>query len=634
VSSDIVHGDTANLKSSQARALQRLGARTVPPDRVISAVLARDLLDLSQVLNRQLGLFIDRRGRVQRVILGDAHSLALPEFTRVRGQGGRLRGIRLVLTHLVPDPPTREELADLAKLRLDLIAAIHRGPAGVQIDLASLAPPPPGSRDVFVARSFPRVPLGVLSRDEDDDDNPLPAPDMPADFTDFIRNLETSLVAVAQVARAESTGTRAMALMVHQGGADLPAREQELRELCRTAGLYLTDLATQRRPTPDPRTFFGQGKLRDILVRALEQDAELLICDPDLTPSQAREIAEQTDLKVIDRTTLILDIFAQHARSSDGKLQVELAQLRYMLPRMIGHGTAMSRLAGGIGGRGPGETKLEIDRRRAKERIHDLERRLDVLKQRRDQRRALRRRTGVPVVAIVGYTNAGKSSLLNTVTDSEVIAEDKLFATLDPTVRRIRFPKDYEVVLLDTVGFIRDLPPALVQAFSATLEEVAEADLLLVVVDASDPDQDQQRQTVETILGSIGAGKVPRLWVYNKADRLDPTELEQRRTDADKSTFFLSALDRRSTAALMHAIDEQLWERGIIERRADPSLTAESDSDETDDLDANDEHDASDEYDSLDASKDLDASNDRDDTDEHEPDDAANDKPDEDAESR
>jgi GTP-binding protein HflX len=233
---------------------------------------------------------------------------------------------------------------------------------------------------------------------------------------------------------------------------------------------------------------------------------------------------------------------------------------------MIGHGTAMSRLAGGIGGRGPGETKLEMDRRRAKERIHDLERRLQALKGRRDQRRALRRRTGVPVVAIVGYTNAGKSSLLNTVTDSAVIAEDKLFATLDPSVRRIRFPKDYEVVLLDTVGFIRELPPALVQAFSATLEEVAEADLLLCVVDASDPDQDQQRATVEAILGDIGAGSVPRLWVYNKIDRLEPGELAQRRQDADKHTYFITARERRSTAELMHAIDEQLWERGIIER--------------------------------------------------------------------
>jgi GTP-binding protein HflX len=576
VSSDIVHGDTANLKSSQARALQRFGARQVPPDRVVSAVLARDLLELSQQINRQLGLFIDRRGRVQRVILGDAHSLALPEFTRVRGQGGRLRGIRLVLTHLVPDPLTREELADLAKLRLDLVAAIHRGPAGVQIDLASLAPPPPASNDVFVVRSFPRVPLGVLSRDDDDPNSgmPLPAPDMPSDFLGFIRELEARLVAATQGARAESQGTRAMALMLHQG-AEHEAREQELRELCRTAGLHLVDLAVQRRPAPDPRTFFGQGKLRDVLVRALEQDVELLICDPDLTPSQAREIGEHTELKVIDRTTLILDIFAQHARSADGKLQVELAQLRYMLPRMIGHGTAMSRLAGGIGGRGPGETKLEIDRRRAKERIHDLEKRLGVLKQRRDQRRALRRRTGVPVVAIVGYTNAGKSSLLNTVTESAVIAENKLFATLDPTVRRIRFPKDYEVVLLDTVGFIRDLPPALVQAFSATLEEVAEADLLLVVVDASDPDQDQQRRTVEAILGDIGAGAVPRLWVYNTADRLDPEDLERRRADAGRDTYFLSALDRRSTSALMTAIDENLWERGVLERGV-PEYPAEA----------------------------------------------------------
>ena len=602
MSSEIVHGDTANLKSSQARQLQRFGARQVPPQLVISAVLARDLIDLSQVLNRQLGLFIDRRGRVQRVILGDAHSLALPEFTRVRGQGGRLRGIRLVVTHLVPDPLNREELADLAKLRLDLVAAIHRGPAGVQIDLASLAPAAPTSNDVFVVRTFPRVPLGVLSRD-DDDDHPLPAPDMPADFLDYIGDLEAGLVAATRDARAESQGTRAMALMIHQGaGQQLAAREQELRELCRTAGLHLVDLATQRRPGPDPRTFFGQGKLRDVLVRALEQDVELLICDPDLTPSQAREIGEHTDLKVIDRTTLILDIFAQHAISADGKLQVELAQLRYLLPRMIGHGTAMSRLAGGIGGRGPGETKLEIDRRRAKERIHDLERRLDMLKQRRDQRRALRRRTGVPVVAIVGYTNAGKSSLLNTVTESAVIAEDKLFATLDPTVRRIRFPKDYEVVMLDTVGFIRDLPPALIQAFSATLEEVAEADLLLVVVDASDPDQDQQRATVETILGDIGAGAVPRLWVYNKADRLAPEDLERRRADADRSTYFLSALDRRSTAALMQGIDVHLWERGVLDRPPRPEAQSEApdEHDGAGEDGAGDENDGADEHDGAD----------------------------------
>lgn len=572
MAADRLHGDTANLKSSQSRALQRLGERRVPADRVVSAVLARDLLELSQQLGRRLGLFIDRRGQVQAVILGDAHSLSLPEFARVRGALGRLRGVRLILTHLVPDPLSREELADLTKLRLDLIAAVHRGPAGIQLDLAALTPAPSGTQDVFTVRTWPRVPVSSLSRDLDDDDlaaAQIP-PDLPVDFTRFIRDLEARLVDATAGARAEARGTKAMVLMVHGGGPEVPARAQELRELCRTAGIHLVDLVQQRRPHPDPRTFFGQGKLREVIVRALEQDCELLICDPDLSPSQAHAIAEETELKVIDRTMLILDIFAQHARSSDGKLQVELAQLRYMLPRMVGKGTAMSRLAGGIGGRGPGETKLEIDRRRAKERITMLDRRLDQLRQRRDQRRALRRSTGVPVVAIVGYTNAGKSSLLNTVTQSEVLAENKLFATLDPTVRRIRFPEDREVVLLDTVGFIRDLPPALLQAFSATLEEVADADLLLLVLDASDPDRDQHRATVEAILGDIGAGKVARLLVHNKCDLLPPEELAVRQAEAGRDTFFLSALDRRSTFPLMQAIERHLWERGMLERRPGP----------------------------------------------------------------
>ena len=279
----------------------------------------------------------------------------------------------------------------------------------------------------------------------------------------------------------------------------------------------------------------------------------------------ARVISEQTDLMVIDRTMLILDIFAQHARSSDGKLQVELAQLRYRLPRMIGKGTMMSRLAGGIGGRGPGETKLEIDRRRAQKRITDLERRLKTMRRQRDQRRARRRRSEVPVIAIVGYTNAGKSTLLNTVTESEVRAENKLFATLDPTVRRVRFPQEREVVMLDTVGFIRDLPPALMQAFSATLEEVADADLLLHVVDATDPDNAQQIAAVEGILDELGAGEVERFMVFNKIDRLAP-ERRIAAEDLPPRHFQVSALDRRSTRALMQALEDHLWSRGKVER--------------------------------------------------------------------
>jgi GTP-binding protein HflX len=566
---DVVHGDTSSLKPSQAKALVRLAERRVPADRLISPALARDLLELSHELNRRIGLFIDRRGRIARVILGDAHSLQLPEFDRVRGADGRLRGIRLVGTHLIAEGLDREELADLAKLRLDLLATVHDSPGGMQVDLATLSPGRPGRGGGFELRTFARAPLALFSPDAGGRNQvDHPRPDLPTDLTAFLRELEAQLVSATEAAKAEGQGVRAMVLQVHtdamnrQGGVE--ARQAELRELCRTAGVQLVDLITQRRKFPDPRTFLGSGKLREILVQALEQDVELLICDPELSASQAREISEQTDLRVIDRTMLILDIFAQHASSSDGKLQVELAQLRYRLPRMIGKGTMMSRLAGGIGGRGPGETKLEIDRRRAQARITELERRLEQMSRQRDQRRAARRKSEVPVVAIVGYTNAGKSTLLNTVTNSDVRAENKLFATLDPTVRRVRFPRDREVVLLDTVGFIRDLPPALRQAFSATLEEIADADLLLHVVDATDPDHAQQIATVETILGDLGAGDVDRFMVFNKCDQL-PADQRLEPEALPSNHFQISALDRRSTRRLMDAIENHLWARGKVE---------------------------------------------------------------------
>ncbi|HET6584988.1 MAG TPA: GTPase HflX [Nannocystaceae bacterium] len=567
MTNDAIFGDTANLKVSHVKSLGRLGQRHVPADRVVSSALARDVVDLAHELNRRIGLFVDRRGRVVRVILGDTHSLQLPEFDRVRGADGRLRGVRLVVAHLVPEALDREELADLMKLRLDAVAAIHRGPAGLQVDMASLAPAAGDGTEAFTTRTWPRTALALLSRD---DETIAEETELPVAFDVFLRELEGELVAATTRARALLPGTRAMALLVHDGGPHVAARKAELRELCRTDGLALVELVEQRRPLPDPRTFFGQGKLRQVLVRALEQDVEVLICDPELTASQARTISEETDLKVIDRTMLILDIFARHAKSSDGKLQVELAQLRYNLPKMVGKGTMMSRLMGGIGGRGPGETKLEIDRRRAKERISDLEHRLQTLRKRRAQQRAERRRTRVPVAAIVGYTNAGKSTLLNTVTNSSVDAENKLFATLDPTVRRLRFPQDREIVLLDTVGFIRALPPALRQAFSATLEEVAEADLLLHVIDAGDPDREEQIATVERILHGLGAARVPRLRVFNKVDLLPPRELEalrERESAIDgPPVFFVSAMDRRSTRPLMIAIEEQLWSRGRIER--------------------------------------------------------------------
>jgi GTP-binding protein HflX len=271
---------------------------------------------------------------------------------------------------------------------------------------------------------------------------------------------------------------------------------------------------------PDPRTILGRGKLEELNLRAMQYGAELVVFDQNLTPSQLNSIAEATELKILDRTQLILDIFAQRAKSRDGKLQVELAQLRYRLPRLRGKGDAMSRLAGGIGGRGPGETKLEEDRRRLRERIHRLERELETTAVARSMRRKRRGRKELAVVSIVGYTNAGKSTLLSALTGTPAYADDLLFATLDPASRRLRFPREREVIVTDTVGFIRDLPPDLVAAFRATLEEMEEADLLLHVVDVSAPRFEDRMQAVDEILADLELDGVPKLVVFNKIDRL------------------------------------------------------------------------------------------------------------------
>jgi len=290
--------------------------------------------------------------------------------------------------------------------------------------------------------------------------------------------------------------------------------------------------------------------------------ADLIIFDADLSPSQAIHIADATALKILDRTQLILDIFAQRAQSADGKLQVELAQLKYLYPRLVGRDDSLSRLAGGIGGRGPGETKLEIDRRRVRDRITALERRTATLSAHRAVRRKKRNENGLPVLSIVGYTNAGKSTLLNGLTGSEVLAEDVLFATLDPTSRRLRFPRDREVIVTDTVGFIRDLPEDLVNAFRATLEELHDADLLLHVVDAADPRLEGQIAAVEGILGDLGLLEKPRVLVFNKVDRLPPGQGEALAHQRDGVA--VSATARQGFENLLHRCDRILWADGKV----------------------------------------------------------------------
>src|SRR5947208_9848801 len=376
-----------------------------------------------------------------------------------------------------------------------------------------------------------------------------------------IAALEQEMARVAPV-RAVGVAGRAILVGVHTG--DRTAAEaslQELQELARTADVQVLDVVLQGRREIDPRTLIGEGKLQDILVRSMAVGADLLVFDRNLSPSQARHISEATSLRILDRTQLILDIFAQRAQSADGKLQVELAQLKYLLPRLVGRDDSLSRLAGGIGGRGPGETKLEIDRRRVRERISALESRIDRLSGDRATRRRQRNRTGVPVISIVGYTNAGKSTLLNALTDSTVLAENKLFATLDPTSRRLRFPRDREVIITDTVGFIRDLPKDLVAAFRATLEELADADLLLHVVDASDPAHEVHIRSVERILEELELIHKPRLLVFNKIDRLNEAAAALALRDDGVA---VSSTRRRGFGQLLERCEDMLWKRGKV----------------------------------------------------------------------
>ena len=557
---DEVTGNLAGLKASEIKALERLYRRRVAPSEVVSAELAGQLAARSAELHRQLGVLLDRRGAIQHVIVGDASKIVLPDVGRMRGGQGRFRGLRLVHTHIRGEPLTRDDLTDLALLRLDAVAAIT-------VDAAGRA----GKLYIghLLADAPPDRPWRELA--------PESAASPQTDFAALIAGLEAEFGRARRVGATEAAG-KDRALLVHVGigrARDSDARVAELRELCRTAGVKVLDVLVQRRPEADPKFLVGRGKLDEILLRAMQLGAEVVIFDPDLTPGQARSISDATELKVLDRTMLILDIFAQHASSRDGKLQVELAQLRYALPRLVEKNTMMSRLTAGpggqagLGGRGPGETKLEINRRRARERIQLLDKRLEDLAGDRRLRRQRRTSRDVPILAICGYTNAGKSTLLNSLTGGDdpsgvrrgnALAADKLFATLDPISRRLRFPHEREVVITDTVGFIRDLPDELTRAFRATLEEMADADLLVHVVDAADPDRDQHIRAVDGILGDLGLGDKPRILVWNKADRIDAAEADHLAAGGDG--FVVSAIDRATFGPLLLAIERALWRQG------------------------------------------------------------------------
>ncbi len=478
--------------------LESLAARRNPPEELFGSACAALLLEIAQSTGREVGILVDRKGVVRDVVVGSPEGMVLPPPNLP--EGGLMPGLRLLHAHPGVRELSKEDLTLLYSHRLDAVAlCIRQHPdAPVQVSWAHLDAAP---RPEPVVHPF--VPLGRLK----------------LDFPAWIA--EHAGAMARPRAREVRHAERALLVVVADDRTRLERRSVELRELARTAGVEVVDLITQLRPRPDPRTLVGRGKLEEILQVLGRHELDLLILDPALTPTQARRLSELTPARIVDRTMLILDIFAQRAQTREGKMQVELAQLKYTLPRLVGKNSFMSRLmGGGTGGRGPGETKLEIDRRRVRERIDRLEKQIDEMAAQRAVQRKKRQERDIPVVSIVGYTNAGKSTLLHAVTGADVLMEDKLFATLDPRTRRVRYPDEAEIIFTDTVGFIEDLPPDLVRAFRATLEELEQADLLLHLVDASDPDHDFKRREVERILMEMHLDHIPRFTVYNKCDRL------------------------------------------------------------------------------------------------------------------
>ncbi len=500
-----LYGNTGGLKANQIRRLENLYRRRIPPEFIITLEIVRDLSSISHEINRQIGLLINRLGKIAYVVVGDHKQIFIPDISDYRAAPGRLRGLRCMHTHLNDENLTKEDLTDLALLRLDIMGAITLTNDG-------------RPHQVHVGHILPRGSVGnsyqILP--------PLYPSQLNIGCLELIKALEAE---IAQFRPLHDSGKgKERALLVNvaatSGKSTLDGMD-ELEELALSSGIDVVGRVFQQRKKLDSKFAMGRGKIEELTLQALAKGASLIIFDQELNPAQMRSITDQVDIKVIDRTQLILDIFAQRAQTREGKLQVELAQLKYLLPHLIMKNTAMSRLTGGIGGRGPGETKLEINRRLVRERITRLENALEQVRKHRKQQKAKRHKKGLPVISIIGYTNAGKSTLLNTLTKSRLLVEKRLFATLDPSSRRLKFPRDVEVIVTDTVGFIKDLPKDLMVAFRATLEELESADLLLHVIDISNPRYREQIDSVERILDELNLNEISSIRVLNKQDRLD-----------------------------------------------------------------------------------------------------------------
>lgn len=476
------------------------------------------------------------------MIVGDAKGIFIPELDNYPLGRKVLRGLRLIHTHLKSEKINQDDITDLSLLRLDALIVI--GMKNGLPDTVSLAHLYSDRKDATYEILGP-VPYHGMDREFQN-------------FDQFINMIEEGLLSRRTGYHVEDKRERAVLVSVSISSKyDQEDSMDELKELAESSNIIVLDAVLQRARQINPKYLMGEGKLKELVINSMNKGATLLVFDQNLNPSQTRAIGDVTELKVVDRSQLILDIFARRAHSKDGKVQVELAQLKYRLPRLTGKGTAMSKLMGGIGGRGPGEMKLEIDRRRVRDRIGLLEKQLTSLSRARKQRKAKRVSQGLPIISIIGYTNAGKSTLLNSLTKSKTIVEDKMFATLDTASRRLRFPKERDVIITDTVGFIRDLPKDLFAAFKATLEELEDADLLMHVVDISNPRFEQHIKSVEKILSELKLSDKPVLLVFNKEDLIDKEDIEP--VCNRYGAISVSALKMETLYRLLHALENKIW---------------------------------------------------------------------------
>lgn len=546
-----IKGNIKGIRDSVIAELQKLYDMQSP--QLVSQELAVKLADITEYINREISVYITRSGQIIEIAVGDNATVELPSFSGRRG-AGRLSGIRCIHTHPGGNPYlSGVDISALKNNKYDAMVAIGvLSPDFTKSELTFGLITGIDSNENYTAECY-----GPYSIEDAENIN----------FVNTVSTIERILDKQTGTASLQVMSERAILIGMEWGRNDslwtVDDSLEELKQLADTAGATVIKKFIQKRPKPDPAFFIGRGKVQELALYAQQENIDLCIFDDELSPAQQRNIESVMGIRILDRTALILDIFAQRARTNEGKLQVELAQLQYTLPRIMGKGLMLSRLGGGIGTRGPGETKLEVDRRRIRDRIAFIKDQIEKVKAVRSLHRSKRKKNNVFEVSLVGYTNAGKSTLLNTLTNSDIYAKDQLFATLDPTTRQLTLPNKQEIIITDTVGFIQRLPHQLIAAFRSTLEVVTEADLLVHVIDASHELYKEQAAAVHEVLKEIGAETKPVITVYNKIDKLPPDSKLADRLALEEDTVCISAAKKLNLETLQQMIESHLKSKAV-----------------------------------------------------------------------